>query len=183
MPDTAAGEAPSVARQLSRLVDRAELASLSARRHGLALLGGHLAALIAGGAWVWAARGSWWLLPALAVHGMVMAHLFALLHEASHRTPFRAPALNDVVAHACGFVIILPAGYFRLEHVAHHQHTQDTGRDPELVTVPRSLAGYMALVAGLPYWGTWPAPRSPMPPGGSWPSSARSSRPTRSTPI
>ncbi len=144
----------SVARQLGRFVDRAEVTRLSARTnaHGLALLGAHVAALVGGGAWVWVALGSWWVVPALVVHGMVMAHLFALLHETSHRSPFRTGALNEIVAHACGFVIVLPAGYFRLEHVAHHQNTQDAERDPELVAVPRSFAGYGATVAGLPYW-------------------------------
>jgi fatty acid desaturase len=159
MSDTSAAAradtgSPSVARQVARFVDRTELQALSRRtnRHGLGLFAVHVAALAAGGVWVWAARGSVWLVPAVAAYGMVMAHLFALLHEASHRTPFRSPALNELAAHLSGFVIVLPAGYFRLEHVAHHQNTQDAERDPELVVVPPSLARYAAFVIGGPYW-------------------------------
>ncbi len=142
------------ARQLGRLVDRAEVRVLSRPRNGpgLVLLAAHLAALGLGGAWVWAARGTWWVVPALVVHGAVVAHLFALLHEASHGTAFRSRWLCSAAAHGAGFALGLPAGYFRLEHLAHHQATQDPERDPELIAVPASRRAYATFVAGLPYW-------------------------------
>lgn len=140
------------------LVDRDELSELSRRTdvHALAMLAAHLGALGASGAWVWVTRTSPWVVPALVVYGAVMAHLFALLHECTHRTPFRSSWVNAAVAHGCGVVIGLPAGYFRLEHLAHHQSTQDPERDPELIPLPRSLRAYLAFVVGIPYW-SWAA--------------------------
>ena len=45
------------------------------------------------------------------------------------------------------------AAYFRAFHFAHHRHTQDPRRDPELATPkPRTLGGYLWHVSGLPYW-------------------------------
>jgi fatty acid desaturase len=48
---------------------------------------------------------------------------------------------------------MLPPAYFRAFHFAHHRHTQDPARDPELAAPkPASLGGYLLLVSGLPYW-------------------------------
>ena len=84
---------------------------------------------------------------------MLLAFLFAPLHEAVHRTAFRSRWLNDVVAWACGAVLLLPPAYFRAFHFTHHRHTQDPLRDPELATPkPSSWPGYLWQVSGLPYW-------------------------------
>jgi len=136
--------------------ERRALLQLSARSdlRGLAQLALHLAALLATGSAVALARGSLWLAPALLLHGLVLAFLFAPLHETIHRTAFRSRRLNDVVAFACGAALILPPEYFRAFHFAHHRHTQDPDRDPELRTAkPGSLGGYLWQVSGLPYWG------------------------------
>ena len=48
---------------------------------------------------------------------------------------------------------MLPPAYFRAFHFAHHRHTQDPARDPELaVPKPGTLAEYLWHVSGLPYW-------------------------------
>ena len=49
----------------------------------------HLGLLLAGGALVWASRGTWWMVPAVALQGWFVAALFAPLHEAVHYTAFR----------------------------------------------------------------------------------------------
>ena len=123
-------------------------------RHAAALLTVHATLLVATGAWVWQARGSWWVVPALVVDGVVLAHLFALFHECSHRTAFRARRANQAVAWGCGLVIGLPPRYFRLEHTAHHRFAQQPGHDPELITVPADRRRYALFLAGVPYW-TW----------------------------
>jgi fatty acid desaturase len=121
---------------------------------GLAQLAWHLAALCTTGALVWSARGTWWLLPAMLLHGIVLVFLFAPLHESIHWTAFRSRRLNDAVAWACGALLLLPPAYFRAFHFAHHRHTQDPRRDPELATPkPQTLGGYLWHVSGLPYWG------------------------------
>ena len=134
---------------------RASLLRLATRSdaRGLAQLACHLGALCATGALVWWTRGTWWLLPAMLLHGIVLVFLFAPLHEGVHWTAFRSRRLNDVVAWACGALLLLPPAYFRAFHFAHHRHTQDPLRDPELATPkPRTLGGYMWHVSGLPYW-------------------------------
>ena len=102
---------------------------------------------------MWSARGSFWLLPAMVAHGVLLVSLFAPLHESAHWTAFRTRRLNDVVAWACGAILMLPPTYFRAFHFAHHRHTQDPARDPELaVPKPHTLGEYLWHVSGLPYW-------------------------------
>ena len=136
-------------------IDKAALKALSRRSDGRGLmqLGGHLALLGATGAAVAWAGATWWLAPALVVHGVVLIFLFAPLHESVHRTAFQSRALNDTVAWVCGAVMLLPPVYFRAFHFAHHRHTQDPARDPELALLqPDDLGRYLLRVTGLPYW-------------------------------
>ena len=136
--------------------ERRALLRLAARsdRRGLAQLALHLSALLATGSAVALARGSLWLAPALLLHGLVLVFLFAPLHETIHRTAFKSRRLNDLVAFACGAALLLPPEYFRAFHFAHHRHTQDPQRDPELRSPkPNSLGSYLWQVSGLPYWG------------------------------
>jgi len=137
-------------------VKREALGALSARsdRKGLAQLAGHLGALLLTGTLVIAARGNpLVLLPAMMLHGVVLVFLFAPLHEAIHGTAFRTRRLNDAVAWLGGVVLLLPPGYFRAFHFAHHRWTQDPARDPELRSPkPASLGAYAWHVTGIPYW-------------------------------
>src|SRR5919106_4190569 len=139
----------------ARAGERSALVPLCARsdRKGLLQLAGHLGALAATGIAVWSARGSFWLLPAMVGHGIVLAFLFAPLHESVHWTAFFSRRLNDIVAWGCGALLILPPEFFRAFHFAHHRHTQDPVRDPELAAPkPRTFAEYLWRVSGLPYW-------------------------------
>ena len=118
---------------------KAALRGLAARSDGkgLARLAGHLALLAATGAAVLWSRGGWGLAPALVAHGIALVFLFAPLHETIHRTAFRRRWLNDAVARAAGFLLVLPADYFRAFHLQHHRFTQDPARDPERSAPPR----------------------------------------------
>lgn len=119
---------------------------------GLRHLAGH-AALIAALA-LWIAQG-WWLWPvALVAQGIAICFLFTLEHEATHKTPFRSAALNEWVGRACGLLILLPFEWFRYFHLAHHRHTNDPDRDPELLSgaKPETPWQYVRHVSGLPYW-------------------------------
>ncbi len=136
-------------------IDKAALRALMQRSDGRGLiqLAGHLAALGATGTAIAWAGATWWLVPALMVHGVVLIFLFSPLHETVHRTAFESRALNDAVAWLCGAVMLLPPEYFRAFHFAHHRHTQDPARDPELATLrPDDLGRYLLRVTGLPYW-------------------------------
>ncbi|HET7756189.1 MAG TPA: fatty acid desaturase [Steroidobacteraceae bacterium] len=139
----------------SALLGRDTVRALSRRSdaRGLLQLAAHVALLAASGSWVWASHGSVWAAPALLVHGIMLCFLFCALHESIHGTAFATRWLNGCVAWTCGALLVLPPRYFRLFHFAHHRHTQDPARDPELAQPgPVTAAGYLWRISGLPYW-------------------------------
>lgn len=136
-------------------IDKRRLKALAQRSDakGALRLAGHLLAIAAAGGLVWLARGSLWLLPAMALQGVLLVFLFAPLHETVHATAFRRRALNRAAAALCGAVLLLPSGYFRAFHFAHHRHTQDPARDPELKRAkPAGPGAYLLYLSGLLYW-------------------------------
>ena len=139
----------------SEQLDRAALRALSKRSDstGLLRLLSHFLVLGALAALIAAVPFGPWLVPALAAYGVLLIFLFSPLHEAIHRTAFRARWLNDGAALLAGAVQLLPPDYFREFHFAHHRHTQDPALDPELATAkPASPGAYLWLLSGLPYW-------------------------------
>ena len=114
----------------------------------------HIALMAIGATMVWLAEFSWWLVPAWIFYGTVLMFLFSPLHECIHRTAFRSRTANNLVATVIGFLIMLPANYFRSFHFAHHRYTNDSKRDPELLTPkPESLPQYVWAMCGLgAYW-------------------------------
>ena len=136
-------------------LDKRALKALARRSDakGLTHLAGHLAALALTGGLIAVSLGSWLVVPALWLHGLVLIFLFAPLHETVHRTAFRTRALNDIVASLLGAVLLLPARYFRAFHFAHHRFTQDPARDPELAAPKTdSMRRYLLSVLGWYYW-------------------------------
>ncbi|MHA1524977.1 MAG: fatty acid desaturase [Alphaproteobacteria bacterium] len=143
--------APTTTMPLSRV----ELAPFVARSNALGLrqLFGHLALLGATGALVALAAKTAWLVLAMAVHGVAIVFLFTALHEAIHRTAFATRWLNDWVAFAAGFAVVLPPHYFRAFHFAHHRYTQIKDHDPELVGKQvGTWPGYLVHLSGVRYW-------------------------------
>jgi fatty acid desaturase len=115
----------------------------------------HLAALLAAGCLVALAPDIFWRIPAQALEGAIFIFFFSPLHETIHRTAFRNRRFNDWAAAVIGFLLILPADYFRFFHFCHHRYTQDPLRDPELATPkPSSLGQWLVVVTGLPVWRT-----------------------------
>ena len=130
------------AEELERLTATSDAAGLShlVVHCGLILLVGTLIVLRVPG---WQAL--------MVVQGVLIVFLFTPLHETCHATPFRSGWLNRAVGHVCGFLILLPATWFRYFHFAHHRHTQDPDNDPELATPkPESWRDYVVYVSGLP---------------------------------
>ncbi len=136
-------------------LDGGELVALKVTSDGPGLLrlAFHLGWLAATSAAILTAPNVWILLPVLLLHGIALVFLFSLEHECIHATAFRNAPLNVVLAEAAGFLLILPPRYFRYFHFAHHRHTQDAARDPELATPrPRNAREYLRYLTGLPYW-------------------------------
>lgn len=133
---------------------RRELKALMRRsdRPALMRLAMWVSVLCCTGAMIWAASGTWWIVPAMFVHGVVMVHHFSLQHECVHYTVFRTRWLNDLAGNICGFVIMLPHQHFRYEHCDHHTYTQLHGQDPELIPLPKTIGGYLWYISSVPYW-------------------------------
>ena len=134
---------------------RRELKLLMRRSNlpGLLHLAMFVAVLLCTGFLVWFSKGSWWVIPAMFLHGVVWVHLFDLQHECVHYTAFRTRSLDEIFRNICGFAIILPNRFFRYEHCDNHAYTQLHGKDPELIELPVSLGTYLSFVSSVPFWG------------------------------
>ena len=142
-------------REAVAALDGVELGALKENSDGPGLfrLAGHLGLILASGTIVIIAEN--WLVwgVALLVYAVALMFLFCLEHEAIHGTAFRSGSLNLIAAEAAGVPLLLPPRYFRYFHFAHHRHTQDRARDPELATPkPQTWADYLIYLSGLPYW-------------------------------
>ena len=119
---------------------------------GLAQLGAHLAMLILAGIGQHFTRDSLLLLVTLPLYAAILIFLFAPLHETIHFTVFKTRGLNNLVAAAIGFLLLLPFQYFRVFHYAHHRHTQNAELDPELLDMKPLRKRYWLYLSGLPTW-------------------------------
>jgi len=118
---------------------------------GLAHLATHLGVIVALALWILLGFPLWWA--ALVPLGVTLVFLFTLEHEATHATPFATPWLNVAVGHMAGILLLLPFKWFHYFHMAHHRHTNDPDRDPELAgPKPDTWPGFLIHVSGIPYW-------------------------------
>jgi len=137
------------------LVPAATLKALHRRTNwqGLVHITLQLAALAGSGALIWLARGTWWLLPAMFVHGVQMVFLFGAHHECVHQSPFRSKWIGTGLNFVLGLILFYPPKYLWHFHMTHHRHTQDPALDPEIaVPLPTTRASYLWFALGPPYW-------------------------------
>lgn len=128
-------------------------AALAERTNGAGLLhlAGHLGAVGIMSALIAVKVPFWGLL--LPVQGILIAFLFTLEHECTHKTPFASGRLNEAVGHLTGAANLLPFTWFRYFHLAHHRHTNIAGLDPELdAEKPVTLRSWLLHISGLPFW-------------------------------
>ena len=151
--DPVAGEAMDHRAFLAALPPE-ERAALHVRsdRAGLAHLAVHAGAILGCGAWIALGLPLWWAL--IPVQGVLIAFLFTLQHECTHRTPFASRGVNEWVGRVAGFLIAQPFAWFRAFHLAHHRHTNDPARDPELQGggKPEGWRAMALHLSGWPYW-------------------------------
>ena len=70
---------------------------------------------------------------AIILMGGIQHRLAGLGHEASHYSFMKHRLLNDLVPDLfCMFPLMTTVHFYRLFHMAHHQFTNDPGRDPDL---------------------------------------------------
>lgn len=140
-------------RQVLATLSPEERASLTARADapGLCHLACHLGAIGVSTALILVGVPGWPLV--MVVQGVLLVFLFTLLHETVHDTPFATRWITRVVGQVCGFVLFIPALWFRYFHFAHHRYTQIPGKDPELDSaLPQTGLEYARHISGLPVW-------------------------------
>ena len=141
----------------ARLLTGTELRGLSVRSdlRGALRLGVHLL-LVGVGVWLVARAGIWTMAAAMLLLGVAQAALFAPLHETMHLTAFASRRTNAVVGWLVACPSLLNWHYYAAFHLAHHRHTQDPERDPELIGAPdpTTRAGYVLRMLGVAYWRT-----------------------------
>ena len=94
----------------------------------------------------------WWL--ALFPLGILLAFLFNLAHECTHKTAFKTAWLNESVGYLTGLILFQPFNWFRYFHLAHHRYVNDPARDPELVGHPKpdTKVALFVFLSCVLYW-------------------------------
>lgn len=109
--------------------------------------------LIIGGAVVFAESRAgwglswWWNVPTFALAiilvGALQHRLAGLGHESSHYTFVKNRFLNDLIPDLfCMFPILTSVHFYRVFHMAHHQHTNDPEKDPDLLNLGRGKRAF-----------------------------------------
>jgi fatty acid desaturase len=131
--------------RLRELMQRSDL-------HGALQLGSHAGALLLTGTLLWQTWGTLWTVPLFLLHGVLLNFLYAGQHELSHDTVFRTKWLNVVFGRVIGFLMLYPRDFDKIQHWAHHQHTQNWEKDGELQREPYTLRSYLLWFWGVTYW-------------------------------
>ncbi|MEM7498460.1 MAG: fatty acid desaturase [Pseudomonadota bacterium] len=137
-----------------RLVEPKRLRTLMQRSdlRGALQTASHFGAIALTGWALWTFWGTWWAVPLFMVHGVLLNFLYAGQHELSHGTVFRTKWPNQLFGRIIGFLMLYPRDFDRIQHWAHHQHTQDWEKDGELVREPYTLRSYILWFWGPTYW-------------------------------
>ncbi len=142
-----------------QLIDKKDRKRLTRRSDamGLAYLVGHFTAIGCGGVLVYVTYGTILMVPAMFVHGIVLACLFAPMHECSHGTAFRTRFLNEAGYWLVSLVYISQPTWYRYRHAVHHTYTQIQGKDPAMVLPgPTTWQHYFEQLLGWRFWTTFP---------------------------
>jgi len=119
---------------------------------GLVHLFLHLSAIVGIGYLLYLSMFSWICLPLLVLQGVLVAFLFAPMHECVHSSAFKTRRLNVAVGRFAGLMILRPFLYLKYRHMAHHTFTQHPQADPDRVPFPRTLLEYLLHVSSYNIW-------------------------------
>jgi len=142
-----------------QLLDKKDRKQLTRRndRIGLSYICGHFAAIGVSGTGIYLTAGTLFMVPVMFVHGILLACLFAPMHECSHGTAFRTRWLNEAVYWFVSLVYIIQPTWYRYRHAVHHTYTQIQGMDPAMVLPsPTTWRHYCEQLLGWRLWTTFP---------------------------
>lgn len=78
--------------------------------------------------------GSWLMIPAFILYGVIYNSNNSRWHECSHGTAFKTQWLNDFFYWLCGSMEFYDNINFRYSHTRHHSYTIISPIDPEEIT-------------------------------------------------
>ncbi|MFI4866135.1 MAG: fatty acid desaturase [Steroidobacterales bacterium] len=136
-------------------LDYAVLRTLMRRtdKHGLTRFAAWIVLCGATGFLVVATLHSWWLIPAMFVHGCALSFSYAASHECAHGTAFRTRWLNEAVFWLTSLVFIEEPLYRRYSHAGHHTYTWFNALDPQKpYGIPMTLWQYLTVTLGLSFY-------------------------------
>jgi fatty acid desaturase len=96
--------------------------------------------------------GTWLAVFFFLAQGALLNFLYCAQHEMSHSTVFKTRGLNEIFGRIIGFLQLYPRDFDRIQHFAHHRHTGDWEKDPELFRGPYTLTSYLLWFLGPAYW-------------------------------
>jgi fatty acid desaturase len=76
--------------------------------------------------------GSYWVIPAFFLYGIIYSSCDARWHECAHGTPFRTRWLNEMFYVICSLMNMKEGTYTRWSHTRHHTATIMVGLDQEI---------------------------------------------------
>ena len=145
--------APTNAASSGVTLDRKTLKAIARRSDGpgLVYLARWGAGLLVTGAFVWLSLGTWWLWPAMFVHGVLLSvPAYAISHETAHGTAFRSHWLNETVLWTGSLIYMEEPLHRRYTHTNHHTFTWHVGKDSQMpFDTPMTLGGWLAEVSGF----------------------------------
>ena len=145
--------APTNAASSGVTLDRKTLKAIARRSDGPGLV--YLACwgtgLIVTGSFVWLSLGTWWMWPAMCVHGVVLSvPAYAISHETAHGTAFRSHWLNETVLWIGSLIYMEEPLHRRYTHTNHHTFTWHVGKDSQMpFDTPMTLARWLAEISGF----------------------------------
>jgi len=102
---------------------------------------------------IFISSGTPWQWLAMLAQGIAIIFLFCAEHEMIHFTAFRNRWLNQIFSRLIGFLVFLPASFFRAFHLDHHRFTQNPQADPQLVHAPPMRGMHLIIyLTGFYYW-------------------------------
>ena len=134
-------------------LDKKTLKSIAARsdRPGVIYLALWLGSLCMTGALIYLNLGTFWMWPAMFVHGIFLCvPTYSMSHETAHGTAFRTRWLNETVLWMSSLIYMEEPLHRRYTHTSHHTFTWWAEKDAQFpFDTPMGLKGWVAEITGF----------------------------------
>lgn len=134
-------------------LDKKTLKSIAARsdRPGVIYLALWLGSLCMTGALVYLTLGTFWMWPAMFMHGIFLCvPTYSMSHETAHGTAFRTRWLNETVLWMSSLIYMEEPLHRRYTHTSHHTFTWWAEKDAQFpFDTPMGLKGWITEITGF----------------------------------